>query len=230
MTFKKLRDAHSNTLSKALIIITASIIVLGLVIGVAYHFLNQPGNTELSQAEYSNYPQLKSSIDADDDGIDDQNDVLQNAREWLSSDREYKNEYFSCGYPDNGTGVCADVVAWSMLHAGYDLRALINEDIAKDKAAYNIVVPDENADFRRVETQHIWFKRNTIELATDTNDGQAWQGGDIVVFKDSIGIISDKRNENGVPYVLHFIESSKNWEEDILEGNKGVICHYRISE
>ena len=34
-------------------------------------------------------------------------------------------------------------------------------------------------------------------------DLDAWQGGDIVNFEGRIGIVSDRRNRNGVPYVIH---------------------------
>ncbi|MCI8392738.1 MAG: DUF1287 domain-containing protein [Clostridia bacterium] len=59
-----------------------------------------------------------------------------------------------------------------------------------------------------------------------------WQGGDIVVFKKHIGVISDKRNKKGIPFVIHHANPMQiNYEEDILEvyGEENIIGHYRVS-
>ena len=55
-----------------------------------------------------------------------------------------------------------------------------------------------------------------------------WQGGDIVIFKNHIGIISDRRNKNGIPYVIHHCPWQFRYEENILERRKDIIGHYRI--
>ena len=61
---------------------------------------------------------------------------------------------------------------------------------------------------------------------------EEWQGGDIIVFKDHIGIISDKRNKKGIPFLIHHANPIQvNYEEDVLElyGQDYIIGHYRIS-
>ena len=63
------------------------------------------------------------------------------------------------------------------------------------KELYNIDIIDKNIDFRRVKNLQVYFKNNAISLTTDINDITAWQGGDIVIFKKHIGIVSDKRNK-----------------------------------
>ena len=46
----------------------------------------------------------------------------------------------------------------------------------------------------------------------------AWQGGDIVIFKKHIGIVSNLRNANGVPYLIHHANPFQAaYEEDVLE-------------
>ena len=74
-------------------------------------------------------------------------------------------------------------------------------------------------------------KRNTIVSATtDINEIEEWQGGDIVVFKKHIGIISDKRNRKGICFVIHHANPYQiYYEEDILEHRDDIIGHYRIS-
>ncbi len=50
-----------------------------------------------------------------------------------------------------------------------------------------------------------------------------------MVFKGHIGIVSDRRNENGVPYLIHHANPYQgNYEEDVLEKYE-ILGHYRIS-
>lgn len=52
---------------------------------------------------------------------------------------------------------------------------------------------------------------------------EQWQGGDIVIFEKHIGIVSDRRNWDGVPYVIHHNDPWQTaYEQDI-------VGHYRIS-
>lgn len=49
-------------------------------------------------------------------------------------------------------------------------------------------------------------------------------------LKNHIGIVSDKRNKNGVSFVIHHANPyQKYYEEDILEYRNDIIGHYRIS-
>jgi len=109
---------------------------------------------------------------------------------------------------------------------------LVNEDIISHKEEYNIETIDKNIDFRRVRNLDIYFKNNNISLTIDLSKIEEWQGGDIIVFKDHIGIISDKRNRNGVPFLIHHTNPMQmRYEEDILElyEKDYIIGHYRIS-
>ena len=54
---------------------------------------------------------IYSSVDKDGDGIDDQTDILQGAREYIATKPVYKSKYYSTGYPDDQYGVCTDLVA-----------------------------------------------------------------------------------------------------------------------
>lgn len=175
--------------------------------------------------------QFHSSVDYDRDGIDDQTDMLQGALDYIETRPKYKSKYYTSGYPDDSYGVCTDVVAQACLAAGYDLMELVSEDIEKDPGAYQIEKADPNIDFRRVRNLKVYFKRNAVELTLDLSDMEAWQGGDIVIFKSHIGIVSDRRNEHGVPYVIHHNDPrQESYEEDILEKRNDLVAHYRISE
>ena len=174
---------------------------------------------------------IHSSVDRDGDGVDDQMDILQGARDYIASQPVYKSKYYSTGYPDDQYGVCTDVVANAMKSAGYDLMQLVNEDILSDPQAYGIEEPDVNIDFRRVKNLKVYFAHTAVSLTTDVHDISEWQGGDIVIFEKHIVIVSDKRNDYGVAYVIHHNDPLQAaYEEDILEKRDDIIGHYRISE
>ena len=108
---------------------------------------------------------------------------------------------------------------------------LAQEDIEADPGEYMIDEPDQNIDFRRVKNLKVYFSHTAIELTTDISDIEQWQGGDIVIFENHIGIVSDRRNELGIPYVIHHNGSwQKAYEQDILESRDDVVGHYRIGE
>lgn len=173
----------------------------------------------------------KSSVDMDNDGLDDQTDILGSVKKYLDTKPKYKSKYYASGFPDDDYGVCTDVVGFGLLGAGYNLRELVNTDINTHPERYNIEVVDKNIDFRRVKNLNIYFKNNSISLTTNINEIDEWQAGDIVVFKNHIGVISDKRNSKGISYVLHNGSSyQRHYEEDILKKKeKDIIGHYRIS-
>ena len=172
----------------------------------------------------------KGKIDKDKDGIDDQTDILNNARDYIKTKPKYKSKYYTTGYPDDEYGVCTDVVAFALKDAGYDLMELVNEDIKANKDLYNIDSIDKKIDFRRVQNLKIYLDNNAISLTTDINKINEWQGGDIVVFKKHIGIVSDNRNKKGISFIIHHANPyQRYYEEDILEYRDDIVGHYRIS-
>ena len=171
-----------------------------------------------------------SKVDKDGDKIDDQTDILNNVQEYIKTKPKYKSKYYNTGYPNDEYGVCTDVVARGLKGAGYDLMELVDRHIRENPNLYNIEKIDKNIDFRRVKNLNIYFKHNSKNLTTDIKKIEEWQGGDIVVFKKHIGIISDKRNRKGIPFVIHHANPfQKNYEEDILENRNDIIAHFRIS-
>ena len=173
-----------------------------------------------------------SSVDKDNDGIDDQTDFLNGVREYLKTNPKYKSKYYGTGYPDDEYGVCTDVVAFGLKYAGYDLMELVNEDIINNREKYNIDIIDKHIDFRRTGNLDIFLKNNCISLTTDLSKVEEWQGGDIIMFKNHVGIISEKRNKNGIPFLIHHMSPMQiNYEEDVLESydQDNIIGHYRIS-
>lgn len=169
----------------------------------------------------------KSLVDKDGDGIDDQTDFLQSVRNYIAAKPKYKSKYYRTGYPDDGFGVCTDVIAFGLRGAGYDLMELVNADIKANKKMYQLDVVDKNIDFRRVNNLRIFFEHNAKSLTTDLTDIKEWQGGDIIVFKTHIGVVSDKRNWRGIPFIIH--NGGFHFEEDILEYRTDIVGHFRMS-
>ena len=217
-------------MKKRIFIIVIFIIISVILVALLYFFNTIP-HKQYSNSDF-NIETYISSVDKDNDGIDDQTDILNNVRTYIAKKPKYKSKYYETGYPDDEYGVCTDVVANGLKDAGYGLKELVNEDIINNKEKYNIEVIDKNIDFRRVRNLAVYLKNNSISLTKDLSQIEEWQGGDIIVFKDHIGIISDKRNKKGIPFLIHHANPIQvNYEEDVLElyGQDYIIGHYRIS-
>lgn len=212
--------------------IVSSMILITIILLITIYILyslNYLPHKKYSNEDFNIAPYI-SSVDKDEDGIDDQTDILKSVRKYISTKPKYKSEYYANGYPDNGYGVCTDVVAFGLLGAGYDIKELLNEDVKIHRESYDISVVDKNIDFRRVLNLKAYLDNNAISLTTDISNISEWQGGDIVAFSKHIGVVSDKRNKNGVPFVIHHRSPLQIfYEEDILEKRNDIIGHYRIS-
>ena len=216
---------------KKIIIPVIVVLIVIMIIAIIYllYLFNYIPHKKYSNIDF-NIETYKSNIDFDNDGIDDQTDVLDGVKNYVARNPKYKSKYYETGYPNDEYGVCTDVVAFGLNNAGYDLMTLVNEDIKNNREDYDIEVIDKNIDFRRVKNLRVYFERNAISLTTDVNKIEEWQGGDIVIFKNHIGVISDSRNKNGVPFVIHHANPfQKYYEEDILETRNDIVGHYRIS-
>lgn len=167
--------------------------------------------------------------DADGDGMDDQTDILSAALRYVETKPVYRSEYYTGGYPDDGCGVCTDVVAFALRDAGYDLQALVAEDVAEHPEDYGLDTPDPAIDFRRVRNLKVFFARHATLLTCDVRAIDEWQGGDIAIFDSHIGIVSDRRNERGVPYLIHHNAPTQlSYEEDVLEERDDLVMHVRM--
>ena len=171
---------------KNLFKIICIVILINIVLGVVnvlycYNFI--------PHKKYSNdrfaITAVISSEDADNDGVDDQTDILNCAKDYVSTNPE----------------------------------------------KYDVEVPDKNIDFRRVKKLIVFLENNAVELTTDISEYEEWHGGDIVIFTNHIGIVSDTRNAKGIPFVIHNARPLQaDYEEDILENWGEIVGHYRMSE
>ena len=202
------------------------LVIVGVILLYRYNYIPH----KRFSAEDFGIETYTSSVDYDQDGIDDQTDILNGVRAYLDTKPKYKSKYYNSGFPDDEYGVCTDVVINGLLEAGYNLRELMDEDIKLHKKDYNIDSPDNKIDFRRVVNMEVYLRKYAISLTTDINEINEWQPGDIVVWKHHVGILSDTRNSKGMPFVLHNASPFQaSYEEDVLRTWGKIIGHYRIS-
>ena len=191
------------------------------------------GNQKTYTAEDFGIETIHSQNDADQDGMDDYTDILYGAKAEAKRKPTYQSAYYSGGYPPETEGVCTDVIWRAFRDAGYSLKDLVDQDIQENLEAYPRVEgkPDPNIDFRRVPNLKVYFERNAQSLTTDLTQIEQWQPGDIVTFGTThIGIVSDLRNQKGVPYLIHNAGQPKR-EEDVLEvwnHFNPISGHFRI--
>jgi hypothetical protein len=184
---------------------------------------------------------LYSGKDKDTDGIDDLEDIVQGARTDVENKSRYTDAYYRGGYPPEDEGVCTDVIWRAFRNSGYELKDLVDEDIENNTGEYKRVIesggPDPNIDFRRIPNLVVYFDKYAAKLTNEILPGNKenlyqWQGGDIVVFGGRIkhiGIISDKRNKEGVPYLIHNSGPYPAEEDSLLYWNSisEITGHYR---
>ncbi len=172
---------------------------------------------------------IYSTTDFNENSTDDYTDFLLGARQDAKNHPTYNGDYQPGGYPPDHIGVCADVVWRAFKHAGYCLRDMVDADIAARPAAYpNVTKRDPNIDFRRVKNLRVFFDAYAISLTTDPAEIDQWQPGDIVIFQEDkhIGIVSDKRDADGLTFIIHN-SGQPHREEDYLPTNRPT-AHYRF--
>ena len=165
--------------------------------------------------------------------------ILAGAKKQLTNPAQYTPGYFKIKYPSGdlpqNIGVCTDVIIRAYRNAGIDLQFLVHQDMKKNFKLYpkiwGLKKCDTNIDHRRVPNLITFFKRKGKTLTTKFNKKTQtqWQPADIVIWTLPngllhLGIISDKKNTKGIPYVIHNLSYTQ--EEDCLLAFK-IIGHYR---
>ncbi len=182
---------------------------------------------EIYDAKYFNIEEIKSSIDYDNDGIDDYTDIFEGAKKFIDQKPKYKSKYYEGGYPTDEYSVCTDLFWYALKEAGYDFKTLIDNDIKENQQDYDIINIDSNIDFRRVKNIKVFLDKYSEKVTIDPTVISNWQRGDIVIYANHIAIISDKRNKLGQPYIIHH-SGNYNYEEDALTV-QNIIGHYRFN-
>lgn len=176
--------------------------------------------------------------DKDNDGINDLKDIVVGAKAEVMRKPQYRSAYYQGGYPPAAEGVCTDLVWRAMRDAGYDLKALVDKDIRENLSRYYRIggKPDPNIDFRRVQNLVVFFRNNSTELTREIIPGDVdnlsqWQPGDIVTYDyphEHIAIVSDKRHNDGVPFILHNAGPTPSETDQLQSWPSKITGHFRF--
>jgi uncharacterized protein YijF (DUF1287 family) len=251
-------DSRRFNIKHLLIIILVLVIALAVVIsirGFSFREEYEPGpalSNFLPRFRLIDMDSLGISTDADNDGINDQEDIVLGAKKQLidpavnifTLETDEPN-YYAGGDPPSDLAISTDIIARAFLEAGFILKELVDEDIANNFDKYPLrknwgqTTTDPNIDYRRIQNLEIFFFRNGLSLNTIFNrssnsDIQSWYPGDILFldmdgdgFTDCAAIISDTTTRDGIPKVIYnYVEPGYTVEVDIL-GQKTVNGHYR---
>lgn len=212
------------------IIFTAvAVVVIATVIYFATHGFLLPIKTY--SAEDFHIKTVHSTVDFNRNDIDDYTDFLNGARKDARNRPRYDAAYVMGGYPSDDTGVCADVVWRAFREAGYSLKDMVDRDIRKNCAKYPGTngKPDPNIDFRRVVNLKVYFERHAESLTLDLDRIAEWQPGDIITFSTThVGILSDRRDEKGIPLLIHNSGQPRREEDGLPERESDISGHFRF--
>ncbi len=163
--------------------------------------------------------------------------LVEKARAQVGVTTRYDGSYVAIPYPMGDipieTGVCTDVVIRAMRGLGIDLQQKVHEDMKSHFKAYpqqwGLKSTDRNIDHRRVPNLMKFFERQGWKKPV-TQEAKDYLPGDIVTWMlpgnlPHIGIVSDKKSEEGVPLIIHNIGMGAD-EEDSLFLFK-ITGHYR---
>ncbi len=139
---------------------------------------------------------IYSKVDFNKNGIDDYSDILLGAKK--SINKNITEEEF---------------IINAFKYAGYDINKMIKKD-----TIYN----EEKDTLSNIKE---YLKKNVKRVTKNINKIEEFQQGDILIFNNKIGIISDKRNKYGNPFLVY--HDNKVIEKDILR-DIDITYHYRF--
>ena len=157
-------------------------------------------------------------------------DFVEVARTQIGKTVLYDSSYQVLDYPNGDLpmdrGVCTDVIIRATRSTfNLDLQKLVHEDMKMNFSKYpqnwSLKYPDKNIDHRRVPNLQTFFKRNGWSL--DISDrAEDYSPGDIVTciippHLPHIMIVSDKKNGEGIPFVIHNIGAGVQEEDRLFE-------------
>jgi len=166
-------------------------------------------------------------------------DLAEATRSQVGVTVRYVPDYVSLAYPGGDVpadgGVCTDVVIRALRKArGIDLQKLVHEDMqahfSKYPSNWDLKRADKNIDHRRVPNLRTFFKRKGWELPVSTRL-EDYRANDIVTCTvpphlPHIMVVSDRKNADGRPLVIHNIGRGTQEEDRLFEFP--ITGHYRV--
>lgn len=165
--------------------------------------------------------------------------LIAAARTQIGVTRFYNGAYQKITYPngdiDRSIGVCTDVIIRAYRDAfNYDLQKRVHDDMVGNFSQYpknwGLKTTDRNIDHRRVPNLQTFFTRKNARIHAKL-DLAGLKAGDLVTQMVNeklphIVIISDRKNADGIPLVIHNIGRGTQEEDRLLEFPQ--TGHYRL--
>jgi len=143
---------------------------------------------------------------------------------YKNSDFKIKNIYSKVDYNKNNIDDYSDILlgarklvgknikekellSKSFKYAGYDIISLIGEDTS-------------------IKGINKYFAKNTYSLTNNIKVINKFNYGDIIIYDEGLGIVSDRRNKEGITFLI-YIKNNIVVEEDIMPKLK-ILGHYRF--
>jgi uncharacterized protein YijF (DUF1287 family) len=168
--------------------------------------------------------------------------IVAAARKQIGVTTSYVPAYVQLEFPNGDVprsgGVCTDVVVRALRDGlSQDLQKLVNEDMRGHFSAYpknwGLSRPDKNIDHRRVPNLRTFFKRKGFEQPLPkAGEAAKFLPGDLVTCTvpphlPHIMIVSDRKNSEGTPFVIHNIGGGTREEDRLFEFP--ITGHYRVN-
>jgi uncharacterized protein YijF (DUF1287 family) len=169
------------------------------------------------------------------------NDIAAAAHQQIGVTTRYDPSYRDLAYPGGDVpvevGACTDVIVRALRNARHiDLQREVHEDMLANRAAYPKrwfqfgSAVDSSIDHRRVPNLMVYFSRRGYALPISAK-ADDYRPGDIVAWNLSgstlhIGIVSNKRDYDGYPLMIHNI--GRGVEEEPILFQYKIIGHYRV--
>jgi uncharacterized protein len=181
----------------------------------------------------------KINIESEKKEIPVSSSIVNAARWQIGKTISYDPSYQKLNYPGGDVpikqGVCTDVIIRALrVSIGLDLQKLVHEDMNKAFHEYpeiwGLKRTDSNIDHRRVPNLQCYFKRAGYAIGISKNNND-YKPGDFVTCTvpphlPHIMIVSERKNRNGVPFVIHNIGSGTKEEDRLFDFPH--TGHYRI--
>jgi len=167
--------------------------------------------------------------------------IVEAARSQIGITITYDPSYRILAYPNGDVpldrGVCTDVIIRALRSAlAMDMQKLVHEDMKDNMPEYpdnwGLKKPDKNIGHRRVPNLQTFFVRKGWALNV-SNKAEDYQPGDFVTcivppHLPHIMIVSDRRNSDGRPLIIHNIGAGTKEEDRLFEFE--LTGHYRIGK
>lgn len=177
---------------------------------------------------------------------DFQRKIAQAAEDQWASGTRYSSDYFRIVYPGgdvpSNVGTAADVIVRSLRAVGIDLQRNIYEDRKQNPQHYPLKrwknkEPDRNIDHRRLANVYAYLLKHAERVTTDVDEKSFvhYLPGDIVMwswgigeYPDHAGIVSLRKNTDGVPYVIDLHPKAETISGENLVTGWNVRAHFRV--